>query len=95
MPPINSGAASIERSNVNYALALGEAMLEEGRIADAEATLRSLLERAENDGAVNLTMAHVMVRENRMADAKAYFTARSSVVGEPIRWRAARRPVSS
>ena len=66
-------AAAIERSNVNYALALGEAMLEEGKVAEAEATLRSLLERAENDGAVNLTMAHVMARENRWADAKAYY----------------------
>ena len=65
-------AVGIERSNVNYALALGEAMLQEGRTADAEATLRTLLERAENDGAVNLTMAHVMVREARTEDAKAY-----------------------
>jgi Flp pilus assembly protein TadD len=65
-------AVSIDRSNVNYALALGEAMLQEGRTADAEATLRTLLERAENDGAVNLTMSHVMLREGRTEDAKAY-----------------------
>ena len=65
-------AVGIERSNVNYSLALGDAMLQEGRIADAEATLRTLLERAENDGAVNLTMAHVMIRERRSQDAKAY-----------------------
>lgn len=66
-------AVAIDRSNVNYALALGEAMLQAGRTADAEATLRTLLERAENDGAVNLTMAHVMVREGRVTDAQAYF----------------------
>ena len=65
-------AVSIDRSNVNYALALGEAMLQEGRTTDAEATLRALLARAENDGAVNLTMAHVMLREARTEDAKAY-----------------------
>ncbi len=65
-------AVSIDRSNVNYALALGEAMLQEGRTADAEATLRALLARAENDGAVNLTMAHVMLREGRTEDTKAY-----------------------
>jgi Flp pilus assembly protein TadD len=65
-------AVGIERANINYALALGEALLQEGRTADAEATLRSLLERAENDGAVNLAMAHVMVREGRTEDAKAY-----------------------
>jgi Flp pilus assembly protein TadD len=65
-------AVGIERSNVDYALALGEAMLQEGRATDAEATLRTLLEQAENDGAINLTMAHVMVREGRTQDAKAY-----------------------
>lgn len=66
-------AVAIDRHNVSYALALAEATLEQGRLAEAEATLRDLLERAENDGAVNLTMAHVMVREKRPADAKAYF----------------------
>lgn len=66
-------AVAIDRQNVDYALALGEAMLEEGRITEAEATLKALLDRAENDGAVNLTMAHVMMRESRPQDAKAYF----------------------
>jgi predicted Zn-dependent protease len=66
-------AIAIDRQNVNYALALGESLLEEGRVTDAEATLRALLDRAENDGAVNLTMAHVMERENQTAEAKAYF----------------------
>jgi len=66
-------AVAVDRANVNYALALGEAMLAEGRVTDAEATLKALLDRAENDGAVNLTLAHVMVRENRMPEAKAYF----------------------
>jgi len=66
-------AVAIDRQNVNYALALGQAMLEEGRITDAEATLKALLSRVENDGAVNLTMAHVMMREHRTQEAKAYF----------------------
>ncbi|HEY4219069.1 MAG TPA: tetratricopeptide repeat protein [Gemmatimonadaceae bacterium] len=66
-------ATAIDRANVNYALALGDAMLRAGRIAEADATLRALLDRAENDGAVNLTMAHVMIREGRDADANAYF----------------------
>lgn len=66
-------AVAIERTNVNYALALGEAMLDEGRPADAEATLKALLERTENDGAVNLTMARVMEREGRIEEAKAYY----------------------
>jgi predicted Zn-dependent protease len=65
-------AAAIDRGNVSYGLALGEALLEEGRISDAEATLKPLLDRAENDGAVNLTMAHVMLRENKIQEVKAY-----------------------
>ncbi|HWH51412.1 MAG TPA: tetratricopeptide repeat protein [Gemmatimonadaceae bacterium] len=66
-------AASIDRANVSYALGLAEAMLAAGRTTDAEATLRALLDRAENDGAVNLVMAHVMIREGKEQEAKAYF----------------------
>jgi cellulose synthase operon protein C len=66
-------AVAIDRQNVNYSLALGEAMLEAGRTTDAEVTIKTLLDRAENDGAVNLTMAHVMAREDRYEDAKAYY----------------------
>ncbi len=68
-----SAAVAIDRSNVNYALALAEGMLQQGRTTEAEATLRTLLDRAGNDGAVNLTMAHAMIREGRMGEAKAYF----------------------
>jgi tetratricopeptide (TPR) repeat protein len=66
-------AAAVDRSNVSYALALGDAMLRAGRTTEADATLRTLLNRAENDGAVNLTMAHAMIREGKQQDAKAYF----------------------
>jgi Flp pilus assembly protein TadD len=68
-----SAATAIDRANVNYALALGDAMLRAGRTTEADSTLRALLDRAENDGAVNLTMAHVMIREGKDGDAKAYF----------------------
>ena len=68
-----ASATAIDRENVTYALALGDAMLRAGRISEADATLRALLDRAENDGAVNLTMAHVMIREGKDHDAKAYF----------------------
>ncbi|HEX4681183.1 MAG TPA: tetratricopeptide repeat protein [Gemmatimonadaceae bacterium] len=68
-----ASAAAIERQNVNYALALADALLRAGRTTEADTTLRELLDRAENDGAVNLTMAHVMIREGRDQDAKAYF----------------------
>jgi tetratricopeptide (TPR) repeat protein len=66
-------AVAISRSNINYALALGAAQLEAGRSADAEATIKALLDRAENDGAVNLTMAHVLEREGRRQEATAYY----------------------
>jgi len=66
-------AAALDRTNVAYALGLSEAMLEAGRASDAESTLKVLLTRTENDDAVNLTMAHVMAREGRVNDAKAYF----------------------
>lgn len=66
-------ATSIDRSNVRYELALSEALLDAGRLADAESTLKTLLTRTENEGAVNLTMAHVMAREGRANEAKAYF----------------------
>ena len=67
------GAVELDRTNVGYSLALSEAMLEAGHASDAESTLKVLLTRTENEGAVNLTMAHVMVREGRVNDAKAYF----------------------
>jgi tetratricopeptide (TPR) repeat protein len=66
-------AVAIDRQNKDYALALGEAMLAEGRTSDAEATLKALLDRAENDGSVNLAMARTMVRAGRSDEAMAYF----------------------
>ncbi len=65
-------AVGIDRSSVDYSLALGDAMLRDGRTTEAESTVRGLLDRAENDGAVNLVMAHVMIREGRYEDAKAF-----------------------
>ena len=66
-------AVELDRANVSYSLALSEALLEANRASDAESTLKVLLTKTENEGAVNLTMAHVMVREGRLNDAKAYF----------------------
>jgi len=66
-------AVAAERSNLNYALALAQAKLDAGEIADAEADATALLERSENDGAINLLMAHIMTRERRIDDAQAYY----------------------
>jgi Tfp pilus assembly protein PilF len=68
-----ASALAISRNNVDYALALGEAERRGGKAAAAETTLKTLLEHAENDGAVNLAMARVMVDERRVAEAKSYF----------------------
>jgi tetratricopeptide (TPR) repeat protein len=66
-------AVSIDRSNASYALALAEAKLEAGQTAEAEATLRDLLERAENDGAVSMVMARTLVASGREDEAKVYY----------------------
>ena len=66
-------AVGLNRTSINYSLGLAEATLEAGHAADAESTLKVLLTRSENDGAVNLTMAHVMLRQGRVPEAKAYF----------------------
>ena len=68
-----AAAVSIDRSNTSYALALAEAKLEEGDVSAAEGTLHGLLERAENDGAVNLVMARTLLRSGRTDEAKAYY----------------------
>ena len=66
-------AAMTERSNIGYGLALGEAQRRAGQLAEAEVTLRALLEGAENDGAVNLALAHVATQRGSLAEAKAYY----------------------
>jgi tetratricopeptide (TPR) repeat protein len=66
-------AVAIERTNTSYALGLAEAQLDAGKAAEAETTLRNLLERAENDGAVNLVMARALLRSGRAGEAKAYY----------------------
>ncbi len=66
-------ALSMERGNLSYALALAQATLQDGRVQEAGHTLQDLLGRAETDGAANLLMARVLLREYRPADAKSYF----------------------
>jgi tetratricopeptide (TPR) repeat protein len=66
-------ALAIDRDNGAYALALGDAQRRSGDTQAAEATLKALLDRAENDGAVNLALARVLVAEGRIAESKAYF----------------------
>jgi Tfp pilus assembly protein PilF len=68
-----SAALRIERDNIRYALALGEAQWRAGNLVDAEATLKNVLERAGDDGVANLAIARLMARQHRVAEAKGYF----------------------
>lgn len=68
-----ASALAIERNNVPYALGLAEAMMRDGRNEDAEQTLADVLDRAANDGAVNLLMARLLERTGRAGEATVYF----------------------
>lgn len=68
-----ASAQALERSNVRYGVALAEALLADGRVNEAEVQLRSVLRRAETDGAANLTMARILARQGRPDDAVAYY----------------------
>ncbi|HEV7992854.1 MAG TPA: tetratricopeptide repeat protein [Gemmatimonadaceae bacterium] len=68
-----ASAQALQRSDVRYGVALAEALLADGRVRDAEAQLRSVLDRAETDGAANLVMARILAREGRLDEAVAYY----------------------
>lgn len=68
-----AGARSLDRNNITYALTHTQAMLAEGRAAEAEQSLTELLVRAQNDGPVNLTMARLLTAGGRRIDAKAFY----------------------
>ena len=61
------------RDNQTYQLALGQAQADAGRLPDAQETLRDLLERNGQDGAANLAMARVLVKQGALADAWGYY----------------------
>jgi thioredoxin-like negative regulator of GroEL len=66
-------ALVIERDNREYRLTLAETQLEAARLADAEATIAQLLQSDSTDGAANLTMARVLVKEGRFEEASSYY----------------------
>ena len=68
-----ASAQALERSNVRYGVALAEALLDDGRANEAEVQLRSVMARAETDGAANLTMARIMRRRGRPDDAISFY----------------------
>jgi len=66
-------ATSLQPSRAEYATALAEAILADGRPEDAELILAPILERQPKNGAANLVMARILAREERIEDAKAYY----------------------
>ncbi|MEO8561296.1 MAG: tetratricopeptide repeat protein [bacterium] len=68
-----ASAVAIERTNVSYEVGLAEATLADGHATEAGRTLQSVLDRAETDGAANLLMARVLVREGRPEEATSFY----------------------
>jgi tetratricopeptide (TPR) repeat protein len=66
-------AMALEQDNTDYELAVGQTQLAAGKAAEAEATLRHLLEADPYSGAANLALARVFVRENKVSDAVFYY----------------------
>jgi tetratricopeptide (TPR) repeat protein len=66
-------AATLDGDNTAYATALADAILADGRPRDAELLLVPLLERNPTDGAANLAMARVLVKEQKIDPAKSYY----------------------
>ena len=66
-------ASTLDGENTRYATALADAVLADGRPKDAELLLVPLLERNGTDGAANFTMARVLVKEGKIAEAKSYY----------------------
>ena len=66
-------ATTLDRERPVYTVALAQAVLAEGRSADAEQMLIPLLERDATDGGANLAMARVLANEGRVDEAKSYY----------------------
>ncbi len=66
-------AVAIERDNRDYQLALANALLAVGKTAGAETIANEVLLNDSTDGAANLTMARINVREGDVADAGSYY----------------------
>jgi tetratricopeptide (TPR) repeat protein len=66
-------AHSTERENPDYELALISAMTSAGNTADAEPLMNEMLQRAPNDGRVNLIAARLRTREGNATEAEAFY----------------------
>lgn len=66
-------AVAKQRENMQYALELGRALRTAGRLGEAEATLEDLLKSNAMDGAANLAIARVFVRQEEFEAASFYY----------------------
>jgi Tfp pilus assembly protein PilF len=66
-------AHGLARENTDYQLALISALIAEGKPGDADQMVDEALQRAPNDGQVNLTAARLKVREGHDAEAESFF----------------------
>lgn len=66
-------AHSTERQNPDYELRLISALAGAGKTTDAEPLMNEMLQRAPNDGRVNLIAARLAIREGKATDAEAYY----------------------
>lgn len=67
------GAYANARQERGYQLALAQALLEAGRMPEAEETLTELLAADSTGGGANLTMARLLSREGKTAEAISYY----------------------
>ena len=66
-------ALSIARGNRDYHIALASALLEAGKLTNAESALSDLLQQNSTDGEVNLLMARVLLKQGRIPEAVSYY----------------------
>jgi tetratricopeptide (TPR) repeat protein len=66
-------ATTLDGQSLAYATALAEATLAEGRPDAAEQMLLPVLERDATDGAANLAMARVLMKQRRIDEAVSYY----------------------
>lgn len=64
---------SIARDDQDNELALASALVAAGRLADAQAVVNGVLQRAPTSGAANLAMARIIAQQGNTADAYSYY----------------------
>jgi tetratricopeptide (TPR) repeat protein len=82
-------AHALDRQNPEFGLRLIEALIANGKTADAEPLLTEILQREPNDGLVNLTAARLAIRKGNTTEAEAYY--HRAIFGEWSGDAAARR----